>query len=56
MISTVNNHHDSITLRCFVENDIISRWLNRGDILVCDNAVLNEKGYNYDLCNFLWET
>ena len=27
----------------------------RGDVLVCDNAALHEKGYNCDLGEWLWK-
>ena len=50
-----DDNHDSYAFRFFVEEAILCGWLRPYDILVCDNTAIHEKGYNCDLCDFLWD-
>ena len=48
-------NHDSFAFRFFVEDAIVTGWLKRGDIIVCDNSRIHEGGFNVDLSEFLWD-
>lgn len=38
-----------------MEGVILTGWFHPFDVLVFNNAAIHEKGYNYDLREFLWE-
>ena len=46
-------NHDSFAFPFFLEEVISCGWLQPYDIIVCDNAVIHEAGYNHDLAEYL---
>ena len=49
-------NHNNLVFRLFIEGAVTSGWLRPYDMLICNNAVIHEKGYNVDLADYLWNS
>ena len=50
------DNHDSASYFAFLVNAVATGWLQRGDFVVVDNAVLHSGGHCDELPDFLWSS
>ena len=50
------DNHDFAAYMAFIVRAVVTGWLNRGDFIVVDNAILHSGGSADNLNDFLWNT